>query len=159
MYNLTILAYLFLFYNAAYYGNLLAKGDHLMATSYLKTPSFWNPYPEWMPISPLDSSLCTWRSHGPQSARGSIIPRWSLPLTSSVRACLTYNSQPQLHYSPPAATLLHLLSTASVRDISNHPSLSHTINSRTAALPTKNKDGFPISLSIIQRNIQRSLFH
>ena len=34
----------------AFYGNLWAKGDHLMETFYLKAHRFGNRYPEWMPL-------------------------------------------------------------------------------------------------------------
>ena len=36
-----------------FYGNLWAKADHLMETSYLKAHPFGNCYPEWMPQSPF----------------------------------------------------------------------------------------------------------
>ena len=62
-----------------FHGNLWAKRDHLIETSYLKAHPFGNRYPEWMPNlhsdGGQDSSLCARGSQGPQSTSGSTIPR------------------------------------------------------------------------------------
>ena len=47
--NALLFSYLLIQTIWAFYGNLWAKGDHLMETSYLKAHPFGNRYLEWKP--------------------------------------------------------------------------------------------------------------
>ena len=66
-----------------FHGNLWAKGDHLMETSYLKAHPLEGRYPEWTPNFHSDrsqySNLCARGSQGPQRASGSTYPREDVP--------------------------------------------------------------------------------
>ena len=63
----------------AFYGNLWAKKDNLMETSYLEAHPFGKRYPEWMPNFPSeygqDSYSCPWGFLGPQSVHGPSVPQ------------------------------------------------------------------------------------
>ena len=77
---LFIFFYFFTYTKCAFYGNLWAKGDHVMETSYLKAHRFGNRYPEWTPNlysdRGQDLNPCARGSQGLQSTSGSTVPRF-----------------------------------------------------------------------------------